>query len=143
MTNPSKREHYEYLISHLDQAHKLGFHFEAAWLEYVIIEDRLSSAIKIIGGSPPLMLGRKIRVLKEALPTHKPLREAFFDDLLDRISIWKGNPGDQGRNYLMHQMADEAMPPEELGVLCAELSERGAVLVRDVCSAVARLKKRI
>lgn len=143
VSNPSKREHYEHLIDHLDKAHELGFHFEAAWLEYVIIEDRLSSAIRIIGGTPPLMLGKKIGALEDALPDHRPLRQAFFGDLLDRIDAWKGNSGDRGRNYLMHQMADEAMPPEELHALCADLSERGAVLVRDVCSAVARLKKRM
>ena len=134
---PDKREHYEYLFGRLTEAIKADFYLEAAWLAHAVIEDRINSALRESSTHRTGKLFGNIKNLKKAKSTDSNLRGAFFDDLLERIDIWR-----KKRNKLTHALADEVKPISDLMDEYQELATTGEKLAREVASAVMRLKKR-
>ena len=134
----AKGRSYEELLARLDAARKEGFHLEASWIAYAVVEDRIDSALGLTGGIPPkIMLGKKLEHLRNRLSGDAELRKATAaGQVLDEVERWKNS-----RNPLMHSMAAESLPWEDLEKNAAALSADGRETVRNLCSAIMRLKK--
>lgn len=131
---------YQKYIGQLEETTKAGYHFEGAWLEYVLLEDRLVSLLENSGGVPNgiRMMGPKIGELKSRSINDSNLRGHLSpENLLDRLDNWK----DQ-RNLLMHSMADGSLSVDEIESKIKTLAESGSLLVRQFASAARRVKRR-
>ena len=134
---------YKNLIFQLEDTFSKGYYFECAWIEYVLLEDRLVSLLKSSGGhlkpnsDEIKMLGPKLGKLNERYVTSAILKEHIDrDDILNRINTWKDL-----RNDLMHSMANGTQTMEEIKAKIKHLAEEGISLVRHTASAARRLKK--
>lgn len=141
----SKGASYRQLFSRLSEAIERGFHLEASWIAYAILEDRAISALKRTGGLPtnrggrPLqMLGPKLIKLRQRLETDPLLNGAMLQGaMLERVENWK-----EERNTFMHSMAEESRSWSELSEGAERLSRDGERVARDFSDAVTRLRKR-
>lgn len=141
----SKATSYKLLLARLETALNCGFHLEASWIAYAVIEDRLLSALEKTGGIPATkkgqlltLLGTKIAYLHGRLSSDPVLRGAILNGaVLDDVSRWT-----KSRNYLMHDMARDNHPWTELDARAQELARSGRDVTRNLCSAVMRLAKR-
>ncbi|WP_312199805.1 hypothetical protein [Anaerospora hongkongensis] len=131
----SKQEHYEYLLSKLDQAIEAKYFLEATWIAYAVLEDRIESAIKNAGATPRGMFGAKLAALGNLIPIHEATRKAFFGDIIKRISDWKDE-----RNDLMHDLGNLVKPKEQLESDMKYVGSIGRDLAREVCATVRRQK---
>lgn len=144
--NISKGGSYKELFARMDEASKLGFHLEASWIAYAVIEDRVLSALDKTGGVPttkkgkPInMLGPKIKALRDRLGENALLRGAMLDGrVLDDVETWK-----EARNPLMHALAEEAEPWTALAPQAEELARSGERAARDLADAVSRLRAQL
>lgn len=134
---------YKKLIFQLEDTFDKGYFFESAWIQYVILEDRLVSILKSSGGnlnnkgSEIKMLGPKLGKLNDRYASSAILKEHIDrNDILSRIDIWKDL-----RNTLMHSMADGSLTLEEIEIRIKELAESGKLLVRHTAATARRLKK--
>lgn len=140
----SKRERYTDYLQRADEARHNGYHFEATWIYYGILEDRLVSAIEELSSSynnwtwgkekkqkTPQMLGAKVNLIKQqdALVTEG----FFFKDLLQDIEDWAKD----SRNRLMHELGRLDVTDEDL----KKLSGDGERLAKATAKAVMSLKK--
>jgi hypothetical protein len=137
---------YRDLLDRLDEALEKKFYFEALWIEYALIEDRVRSALKVLGREPVEKLTLNLRTLDEERRSHRAAREAFFEEirsrsharqldslLLEETRQWIGQ-----RNRLMHDLGEE----QDAEAAVQPLAKEGRQTVRDISSAVMRLKKR-
>lgn len=134
---------YTKYISQLEETFIKGYYFETAWLEYVLLEDRLVSLLKSSGGhldnqaKEIKMMGPKLGKLNERYKTIKILKDQLDrKDLINRLDKWKNS-----RNTLMHSMADGSLTITQIENQIRELAESGIALVRDTASTARRLKK--
>jgi hypothetical protein len=134
---------YQKYIGQFEETIKEGYFFEAAWLEYVLLEDRLVSLLRNSGGEfrpngkPILMMGPKIDELKSRMAGNQILKGHLeSDDLISRLETWKDE-----RNTLMHSMADGSLSIADIESKIKNLAETGAKLTRDYASAARRVKK--
>ena len=128
---------YSTLLKRIDEALEHSFYLEAAWIAYAVLEDRLVSALRESGSSPPIkMLGPKIVEIKRQMLDTPNLRKAFFGDMIDRLTAWKDL-----RNDLMHTMAGETKSIAEIDALAKDVAIMGRELARDFCAACRRFKK--
>jgi hypothetical protein len=89
---------YKKYISQLERTEKECYHFESAWLTYVLLEDRLLSILRNTGGENDSrgrqirMMGPKIGKIKARLTSNSILRGHLeAKDLIPRLEEWKGN----------------------------------------------------
>jgi hypothetical protein len=134
---------YQKYIDQLEKTINKGYYFESAWLEYVLLEDRLVSLLHNSGGEfkrngkPILMLGPKIEELKSRMPGNQILfGHLDSDNLISRLENWKDE-----RNTLMHSMADGSLSITDIESKIKKLAETGAKLTRDYAAAARRVKK--
>lgn len=134
---------YQKYIEQFEETIELGYFFEAAWLEYVLIEDRLSSLLRNSGGEfrpngkPILMMGPKLNELKSRMAGNQILKGHLdSDDLINRLEKWK-----DARNTLMHSMADGSLTIADIDIKIANLAKTGAKLTRNYASAARRVKR--
>ncbi|MBV1788344.1 hypothetical protein KQ940_09775 [Marinobacterium sp. D7] len=132
-----KYNKYRELISRIDLAIEGGFYLEATWIAYSILEDRLVSALKESGGGPPIrMLGPKIGEIKYRHTNSLKMRQAFFGDMIQRLSNWKDK-----RNDLMHALADERLDVPSIDAESKSVALEGRGLAREFSAACKRFKK--
>ncbi|WP_264536709.1 hypothetical protein [Flavobacterium sp. N1736] len=134
---------YAKYISQLEETYFKGFYFEAAWIQYVLLEDRLVSLLKNSGGNLDAknkeirMMGPKLGKLVERCSTSSVLKnELDRDDLINKLDTWKNL-----RNTLMHSMVDGSQSIKQIENDIQELAETGITLVRNTASAARRIKK--
>lgn len=135
-----KESIYKKYIGQLEETIKAGYYFEGAWLEYVLLEDRLISLLENSGGIPNgiRMMGPKIGELKSRSVCDINLQGQLGpENLLDRQDDWKNQ-----RNLLMHSMADGSLSIGEIESRIRVLAESGSFLVRQFASAARRVKSR-
>ncbi|MBP6977465.1 MAG: hypothetical protein PHD61_06460 [Bacteroidales bacterium] len=142
MANKKKLIYQKY-IGQFEETIVKGYYFEAAWLEYVLLEDRLVSLLQSSGGEykpngkPILMMGPKIDELNSRMAENQVLKGHLeVDDLINRLQIWKNE-----RNTLMHSMADGSLSITEIESKIKHLAKTGTKLTRDYASAAKRVKK--
>ena len=86
-----KESLYKKYISQIDERIKKGYYFEAAWIEYVLLEDRLVSLLRSSenassNSSSILMMGPKIKELKLRMRMNQNLEKHLKrDNLIPRL----------------------------------------------------------
>jgi len=141
-TPPSKFSHYKAMIERMKAASAAGYHLEASWYAYAIIEDRLISILHNSGGAyerPGLLfrnMGTKIGIVLKRKKKDSLLEAYFPDTTTDELVKWKNE-----RNDLMHAMGDGTSPIADIDTEIQKLSEDGEKLAHTYCRQ-ARLLKR-
>ena len=140
--NMEKYEIYKQLSSDLTKAMKQGFYYEAIFIEYAILEDRLASVLKYAGVLTMEKAGnqniaKKINDIRNSKEfSSKFVRERLSFELLDSITAWKDK-----RNRLIHNLAN--IPYDAAAV--KEVAEEGYEIVKVVKnksdSVINRFKK--
>lgn len=141
----SKQELYKTFIQRMEAALDAGYHLEASWYAYAILEDRLISMLRNTGGVPlvssgrnkgkPIqMLGRKLAELQKRSKTTAILQQIEFAS----IQNWANQ-----RNDLMHAMAEGSKPLKAVDKEAFLLAQTGVTVVRDCASAARRVKKNL
>lgn len=140
--NMEKYEIYKQLSSDLTKAMKQGFYYEAIFIEYAILEDRLASVLKYAGVLTMEKAGnqniaKKINDIRKSKEfSSKFVRERLSFELLDSITAWKDK-----RNRLIHNLAN--IPYDAAAV--REVAEEGYEIVKVVKnksdSVINRFKK--
>jgi len=144
----TKYENYKKLFDRIKIALDNKFYFEAMWLAYAIIEDRLKSSLLKCGGNKFLfgkikgkdikMLGPKIMEIKKRQPVITNLNFAYYDDILDRINKWS-----KDRNKLMHALAEETKPISTFNELIKNTATNGNKIARELSSRIRKLKREL
>lgn len=143
MSKPHRKaKHYNALLQKMGAAIAAGYFFEASWIEYAILEDRLVAVMLATGGATDrkgkrvIMMGPKITFLKKRRRRDKLLGANFPKVWLDRLSRWKDR-----RNRLMHAMANATLSFPRVQLSAKRLAIAGDPLVYDACRQARRLKK--
>ena len=131
--NQLRYENYREQFKRLNSALNNGFNLEAMFIEYAIMEDRTESIlrhadkwdayIKSRKGRDP-GIDSKIRYIQKLAEQKKTIpNKYFYDDLLDRILIWK-----EERNRLIHALLKQQLEHNEI----TELAAQGKQLVDEL-----------
>ncbi len=129
--NQLKYENYREQFKRLNSALHSGFHLEAMFIEYAILEDRTESILrhagkweaylKKRGKNEPTLNSKIIYIQKQMEANRKDLLHRYFsDNLLDRILAWK-----EDRNRLIHALVKQHLEHNEIRTL----AEQGKRLV--------------
>ena len=108
MENSKKREKYAILMSKLKKATDNEYYYEAIFLEYAILEDRMESLLKHANikykekDEKSLKLMKKINKMKSDKEfQNEYIKKHISSELLDNIIEWKRN-----RDKLMHNSVE-------------------------------------
>ncbi len=133
--NMQKYNNYKEQMGRLKKAISSEFYLEAISIEYAIVEDRVTSALRHAGKFNPEKhntLNKKLNRLKEmqrAKTGKKPLlRNYISDDLLSSIDTWKSE-----RNTLIHALLSQSLHTEDL----REEARQGLEIVKTLNSKVS------
>ena len=132
--NWEKYETYKTMNVKLARALKAGFYYEAIFIEYAILEDRLTSLLKYAGVSHHDKKGNDISIshkLKKA-ESYQPFSVKYVRDwitlgLLEEVHTWS-----KARNDLIHHLA--TIPYDHKSV--KQLAEDGNALVKCLSAKV-------
>ncbi len=129
--NQLKYENYREQFKRLNRAMANGFHLEAMFIAYALMEDRTESVLRHAGKWDAYLKSRKgrepnidskTRYIQKLAEEKKALPHKFFsDDLLDRILSWK-----EDRNRLIHALLRQQLEHNEIRTL----AERGCDLAK-------------
>ena len=133
--NMEKYQAYKSMNENLSKAMRSEFYYQAIFIEYAIIEDRCTSALKYAGvkhldnKGNELMLSRKIEKMRGNPSFTEPfVRQRITIQLLDEITEWK-----RQRDRLIHALAKIPYDYEEVQAIAV----RGQELVRILSNKVA------
>ena len=137
--NMQKYKNYKELHERLKKALKEEFYFEAVFIEYAIMEDRLESVLRYEGNSihskNHVSINRKIDKVKTISREKNGLaRKHFTEEFLDSIYAWK-----EKRNPLIHALMKQSITTEELQQLALE----GEVLAKDLSRRSTNYKRAV
>lgn len=101
ITNSEKHENYREQMSRLTKAMKSQFYLEAVFIEYAVIEDRLTSILRYtndFNAEKHNTITKKLSKL-ESIQRDKNgiLKNYISDELISEIHEWKNN-----RNTIVH-----------------------------------------
>ena len=105
--NTQKYETYKSIHESLSKALKYGFYYEAIFLEYAVIEDRLASVLKyaeipyIDKNGQDISISKKLNLIE----SRKELSDKFYRDRLTKELIQECRDWIKERNDLIHHMA--------------------------------------
>ena len=142
--NQQKYANYKEQFKRLNRALAGGFHLEAMFIEYAIIEDRTESILrhadlwdaylKKQDGRDPTITSKIRYIQKRATNRKHILNKYFSDDLLDRILSWKDE-----RNRLIHALLLQQLTHNEV----RDLAMQGNELTRTLRSRSGALNRAI
>ena len=119
--NQQKYLNYKEQFKRLNHAIANGFHLEAMFIAYAIIEDRSESVLRHAGKYDAYVrklesqnrrpgLDSKIKEILKCRSNRKDLMYRYFsDDLLDTILVWK-----EERNRMVHALLKQTLTSEDL-----------------------------
>ena len=134
--NMRKYYNYREQMGRLKKAINMEFYFEAVFIEYAVMEDRLQSVLEKAGVYNPEKhknIGKKISRIRELCrdPKH-PLHRYITQEMLDLIINWK-----ETRNDLIHRLMKQDMKTEEL----KDFALQGQEIMKTLCSKVTLYKR--
>ncbi len=140
--NMQKYENYAEQFRRLKKAMDNGFHLEAAFICYSIIEDRTESVLRHGGHYEAYLKSRKGHqvtldskvkyIQKKAENRQDPLRKIFGDTLLDDILVWKDR-----RNALVHALMKQVLAHGEV----AAMAQEGEMLAKELRNRSSRYNR--
>lgn len=147
----NKGEWYRHLFGRIDQSIQTEYFFEAAFISYGIIEDRLTSMLGQVGLADRQGVAKKIKAISKV--RSKRLEAAFglgnwdggiYRDLglLGEVINW----GELYRNPIQHTLGDPRVYHAKYGGFhiqnTKDLAIEGKEVSRKLSAAVMRYKKR-
>lgn len=141
MQSPPKKP-YQILLDKMKAAYAAGCYHETVWLAYVVLEDRLASALRMSGGTtvegkgPIQALGPKLGELGIRRERDPLLGQHFPAQLLQQIQDWK-----QQREALLQAKADFSDSYLQIEKDALQLAQRGIALANLTCTATRQFKK--
>lgn len=137
--NMQKYENYREQNLRLKKAMDNCFYLEALFIEYAIMEDRLTSILRYEGNSinskKHVSIDRKLSKVETIAREKKGLAGRYFTvDLLNSIRAWKGK-----RNDLIHAMMKMHLSTEGL----FDLATEGRQLQKDLCRLAQNYKRAV
>ena len=131
--NMQKCRNYRDQMVRLNRALEFEFYLEAVFIEYAVMEDRLSSALRHAGKKVPRGISRKIGILcKLQNQGYEPAET--LGDLLSDVYAWK-----EERNSLMHGLMEQDVSTEQL----RDLALSGQEIAKELNKAVARFNRAV
>lgn len=141
--NVQKYEIYKSIHESLSKSLKYGFYYEAIFLEYAILEDRLAAVLKY--AEIPYMdkNGHDVSISKKLnlIETRKELAEKFYKDRLTPELILECRTWIDMRNQLIHHMENLPYDNEQVQKVAVEGNELVRKVKNKTASVVNRLKK--
>lgn len=134
-SNEQKRENYQVQMRRLASALRNGFHLEAVFIEYAIIEDRLESALRHANALTKKQgsITAKLNKLEKLCENRKGLARRYFSaELFESIRQWKDR-----RNPLVHELMRQRLDASEL----EEFAREGERLVKALKSKVGSFNR--
>lgn len=120
--NVDKQRTYKDMKVALNKALRNAFYFEAIFIEYAIIEDRLRSVLKHAGVTyisregKEDKISRKIAKLRSRSEfTSKSIRQRFPCSVLDALDAWI-----EERNILIHDLANMPIDNDKISRIAIE-----------------------
>lgn len=137
--NMLKYENYKEQNGRLKKALDNHFYLEAIFIEYTIIEDRLSSILRYEGNSIKsknhVSIDKKLSKLDEIAREKKGLANRYFTpEFIDSIRKWK-----EKRNPLVHSLMKQNLTSEFL----YEIAFEGHNLQKELCRLSQNYKRAV
>lgn len=136
ITNSEKHENYREQMSRLTKAMKSQFYLEAVFIEYAVIEDRLTSILRYtndFNAEKHNTIVKKLNKL-ESIQRDKNgiLKNYISDELISEIHEWKNN-----RNTIVHALLNQTVSTDELKTF----AEKGQELAKTLSSKATSYKR--
>ena len=132
-----KYENYKDQISKLNKAIDNKFYYEAIFIEYAIMEDRLQSVLTYLDAYNPKKqktMHQKLNQISSLIENNNAtIGDSISTDLITKIMDWKNE-----RNNLIHGLLSEK--PSNEGII--ECATTGFNLVRKIDNAVDKVKRK-
>lgn len=141
--NTQKYEIYKSIHESLSKALKYGFYYEAIFLEYAVIDDRLASVLKYAGIPYIDKNGQDVSVSKklDLIESRKELSDKFYRDRLTKELIQECRDWIKERNDLIHHIANLSYDSELVHKVAVEGNELVKKIKNKSASVINRLKK--
>lgn len=141
--NVQKYETYKSIHESLSKSIKYGFCYEAIFLEYAILEDRLASVLKYAEIPYIDKNGQDVSISKKLnlIGSRKELGAKFYRDRLTPELILECRTWIEIRNQLIHHMANLPYDNEQVQKVAVEGNELVRKGKNKTASVVNRLKK--
>lgn len=144
MNNQEKYETYKSIHGNLKKAINSGFYYEAIFLEYAILEDRLASVLKYADIPYSQKDGRDVsistklnRIENRTELSDKFYKDRFTTELLNRARAWLDE-----RNDLIHHLAKLPYSNDRVKNVAIEGRELVDLIKNRSASVIRRLKAR-
>lgn len=141
--NVQKYETYKSVHELLSKALKQGFYYEAIFLEYAILEDRLASVLKYADvphldkNGKDVSISRKLSLIEG----RKEFAEKFYKEHLTPELIQKCKNWIVERNDLIHHMANLPYDNKQVQKIAVDGNELVNEIKNKTASVVNRLKQ--
>lgn len=139
ISNLEKYENYRRQKSQLKKALANEFFYEAIFIEYAIMEDRLEAALRHGGAKlinsrgNPLTISEKINKLSSNATFTVPyIRKRLSLELLESVKCWK-----RKRDALIHALLKQTFSAESL----QEVALQGDALIKELDSKIRSVEK--
>ena len=141
--NVQKYETYKSMHESLSKALKNEFYYEAIFIEYAILEDRLASVLKYAEIPFTDKNGQdvSIKVKLNRIESRKELSDKFYKDRLTSALIQECRTWTDERNNLIHHMANLPYDSEKVRQIAIDGNELVRQVKNKTASVINRLKK--
>ena len=142
LSSEEPKKDYRALMERMKTAYEANHYVEAVWLAYVVIEDRLGSALRHSGGAtfgnqrPIQTLGPKLGELGTRRERDALLGSCFSAELLEQIHEWKTQ-----REALIQSMEEYSSTFGQIQKEALHTAQRGIALANLASIAARNLKK--
>ena len=133
ITNMEKYENYREQMGRLKKAIEAKFFLEAIFIEYAVMEDRLTSILIHAGHwtSPPdkhISINKKLHLVDQLRENknNRLIHKYFPSELTDSVSAWKDK-----RNPYIHDLLNRKITTADL----EEFALQGQEIVKKICNA--------
>lgn len=140
ISNQQKYENYREQMGKLNRAIKSKFFFEAIFIEYAVIEDRLESIIRYAGqwnyksGKKVLIEDKLKKVTGIISDENNPAYHYFTVEQIKSIREWKNH-----RNELIHALLKNDFSADDI----EETALKGKELARKLCNCTTSYKRKL
>ena len=146
--NMEKYERYKAMCGNLSRAMKAGFYYEAIFIEYAIMEDRLTDLLKSAGveyrrtrkdgTETDIDIESKLNKAKDnpKFANNKFVRERITPEFIEKVRSWKDR-----RNPLVHKLLEVPYDSESARKFAEEGKELSDIMKNRWTSVIKRFKK--
>lgn len=142
--NMEKYEIYKSMYDNLNKAMKNGFYYESIFIEYAILEDRLSAVLRYANikctdkDGKTIPIAKKISMIKGRPEfADKYFKERLPEELMDSVGSWVVL-----RNKLIHNLANVPYDSDKVKSVAETGNELVKVVSNKSRSVINRLKKK-